>query len=221
MAALERRCVPVRRKGERPERENRPSDGRARDAAEQAPKRVSVMPRGMMMRGGVTVQSVNWPMQGDQTTFRRRALVTGIVGMILIAGTIALAAYLNPALVQPLAPLALAAGLLHGLWVHGAARRVARRAEVERSFADLTVLHHGAAFAIGNRPLRGEFASRRHAARAALERGGWAVIVHAWDRYYVLACEPAKQPRRAPVSFRSRAVADVVPAVRDDVAVSA
>lgn len=169
------------------------------------------------------MRSVNWPTQGDPRTFRRRALRTGLVGLVLIAGSIAVAALLRPELVRPLIPLAAASGLLLGLGTHGAARRAARRSEVERSFAGLTVLHHGERFAIGSAPLRGEYGTRRDASRAALERGGWAVIVHAWDRYFVLACEPAADSAgtRPPVSFRSRAVADVVPAVRDGIAVSA
>ncbi|MCW2925517.1 MAG: hypothetical protein JWM98_2921, partial [Thermoleophilia bacterium] len=129
----------------------------------------------------------------------------------------------RPSLLGPLLPLAAAALLLLLLWVHGAARATARRAEVERSFAGLVVLHHGVAYSVADSPMLGEHPTRRQAARAALDRGGWALVVHAWDRYYLLAATPATAatPRTSPVSFRSRAVADVVPAIRDDVALGA
>lgn len=169
------------------------------------------------------VRSVSWPVTGDQATFRRRLVSTLVAGAAVIGACVAVATVLNPALLRPLLPLAGAAFLLCLLWTHGAARSAARRAEVEHSFAGLAVLHHGVAYEVARRPILGEFSTRRHAARAAVERGGWALIVKAWDRYYLLSAQPASEAarRRAPVSFRSRAVADVVPAVRDDVALGA
>lgn len=169
------------------------------------------------------VRTVSWPVSGDRTTFRRRMVASVGGGAFVVVATVAIAALANPALLRPLLPLAGAAMLLVVVWTHGAARSAARRAEVERSFAGLVVLHHGEAYAVEQRPVLGEFATRRDAARAAVDRGGWAVIVKAWDRFYLLAAAPARDagPRDAPVSFRSRAVADVVPAVHDHVAVGA
>lgn len=169
------------------------------------------------------VRTVSWPVTGDRTAFRRRMVVSLGGGAILIALAVAIAALAKPSLLVPLLPLAGAALLLVVVWTHGTARSAARRAEVERSFAGLVVLHHGEAYAVERRPVLGEFATRRDAARTAVDRGGWAVIVKAWDRFYLLAAAPARDvaPRDAPVSFRSRAVADVVPAVHDHVAVGA
>ena len=167
------------------------------------------------------VRSVSWPIQGDQATFRRRAVSCAALGSAVIIGGFVTAVLANDALLRPLLPLAAGCGLLLGLWVHGSARASARRAEVERSFAGLVVLHHGQAFQVDDQPMLGTYATRRDAAVAALDRGGWAIIVQAWDRCYLLAAAPAREQRDAPVSFRSRAVADVVPAIRDDVAASA
>lgn len=168
-------------------------------------------------------RSVSWPRQGDATTFRRSALAWGALGSTLVVIGLGAAALVDLMLLRPLAPLAAAALLLLALYAHGAARAAARRAEVRRSFAGMTVVHRGQAFAVADAPLLGEHPTRRHAARAAMDRGGWAAIVHAWDRYYVLACLPADGSSdavagRSPVSFRSRAVADIVPAIRDEVA---
>jgi hypothetical protein len=178
---------------------------------------------GTTTRRGATMQvrSVSWPVAGNRATFRRRLVLLLGAGAMLVAVGVGAATLANDALLRPLLPLAAATLLLMLLWAHGAARVAARRAEVEQSFAGLVVLHHGEAYAVADRPVLGEFATRRHAARAAIERGGWAIIVQAWDRFYLLAAAPAREQRDAPVSFRSRAVADVVPAVRDDVAASA
>ncbi len=156
---------------------------------------------------------------GDRTTFRRRALLLAAAGGACITAGLVVAVVANGALLRPLLPLAASTGLLLGLWVHGSAKASARRAEVERSFAGLVVLHHGQAFQVDEQPMLGTYASRRHAAAAALERGGWAIVVQAWDRYWLLSASPvrdAEPSRRAPVSFRSRAVADVIPAIREE-----
>ncbi|MBC7461132.1 MAG: hypothetical protein H7287_07200 [Thermoleophilia bacterium] len=171
------------------------------------------------------MQQVNWPNLGDRGTFRRRSALLMAAGLLVVGLVLGAAALLRPALVTPLAPLCVSMLLLHALWVHGTARSAARRREVERSFGGLVVLHAGAAFHVADRAPLGEFASRRHAARAAIDRGGWAVIIQAWDRYYVLACRPASEGsslvERPAFSFRSRAVADVVPAIDDRVAMTA
>lgn len=168
------------------------------------------------------VRAVSWPTLGDRTTFRRRLVASSGLGAIAVLLATAAPALYRPELLVPSLPLAAGALVLLLLWTHGAARSAARRAELERSFAGLTVMHHGEAFAVARQPLLGEFPSRRQAAHAALDRGGWAVIVHAWDRYYLLAARPRTEASEAsPVSFRSRAVADVVPAIHDDVAVGA
>jgi hypothetical protein len=168
------------------------------------------------------MRSVNWPTKGDAATFRRRAAILIGIGACTIAATLGATALYDAALVPALLPLGGSCLLLTALWAHGSARTAGRRSEVARSFAGLAVVHHGSAFEVAaEHPVVGEYATRRLAARAALDRGTWAIIVHAWDRYYVLSCEPAAQrhadePAR-PVAFRSRAVADVVPALLDDV----
>lgn len=163
------------------------------------------------------VRTVSWPVAGDRATFRRRMTLLLGLGALLVAVGVIAATLANSALLRPVLPLAGAALLLMLLWAHGVARAAARRAEVEHSFAGLIVLHHGEAYAVADQPVLGEYATRRHAARAAIERGGWAIIVQAWDRFYLLAAAPARERQDAPVSFRSRAVADVVPAIREDV----
>ena len=162
------------------------------------------------------VRSVSWPTQGDAATFRRRAMLLGAVAAVVLVVPLVVAGWIAPQFVRPALPLALGCGLLAGLWIHGAARDVARRTELERSFAGLVVLHHGAAYRVAERPVIGSYASRRHAANAALDRGGWAIIVRAWDRCWLLDVAPASGVASndgPPVSFRSRAVADVIPAI--------
>ena len=163
------------------------------------------------------VRAVSWPTQGDPATFRRRAWLLAVAGATLIVGGLATAVLAHDALLRPLLPLAASAGLLLGLWVHGSARASARRAEVQRSFAGLVVLHHGQAFQVDDAPMLGAYATRRHAATAALDRGGWAIIVQAWDRYWLLGAAPVSDAAstRRPVAFRSRAVADIVPAISE------
>jgi hypothetical protein len=73
---------------------------------------------------------------------------------------------------------------------------------------------------VAERPVLGAYPNRRQAATAALDRGGWALVVRAWDRCWLLDAVPvavqaedtSTQPV-VPVSFRSRAVADVIPAI--------
>lgn len=170
------------------------------------------------------MRTVNWPARGDAHAFRRRALLLAATGTALTLLALAGATLANGALLLPLLPLAGSGLLLTVLWAHGAARTGARRAEIERSFAGLRVLHHGQSFTVvQDAPVVAEHPTRRLAARAAIDRGRWAVIVHAWDRYYVLACHPSatRDGEDVPVAFRSRAVSDVVPAIVDDVAASA
>ncbi|MEO6867332.1 MAG: hypothetical protein ABI200_04855 [Gaiellales bacterium] len=167
------------------------------------------------------VRSVSWPVLGDRATFRRTVTQYASLGSLAIAATVLIAAIANPGLLVPLLPLAGSAILLLMMWTHGAARTAARRRELEQSFAGLMVIHHGEAYKVEqDAPVIGAYATRRHAAHAALDRGGWAIIVQAWDRCYLLAAQPAHDAAReaAPVSFRSRAVADVIPALLDDAA---
>lgn len=163
------------------------------------------------------VRAVSWPTLGDQATFRRRATVLAIASLLAVTLPLAAMVVANPAAVRPVLPLALGVGMLAALWIHGAARTSARRAELEHSFAGLVVLHHGDAYRVEERPILGSYATRRLAAAAALDRGGWAIVVRAWDRYWLLAASPAREQdrRTQPVSFRTRAVADVIPAIRD------
>jgi hypothetical protein len=125
----------------------------------------------------------------------------------------------QPRAVASIGVLAAGAVLLQLIWLHGRSHALARRREIVRSFAGLAVLHHGSAITVDERPLLGEYASHREAAWAAARCGRWAVLVHAYDRYYVLTGERSSTVRTA-VSFRSRAVADVVPALYEE-AVSA
>lgn len=170
------------------------------------------------------MRNVNWPTRGDAAAFRRRAVVLTTLGMGSIALMLGGATAVNGELLVPMLPLGGSAALLLALWVHGSARTAARRSEVMRSFAGLRVLHHGASFEVATTDtVLGEYPSRRQAAVAAMDRGSWAIIVHAWDRYYLLACQPAAARRDGetalPVALRSRAVADVVPAIYDEIAV--
>lgn len=174
------------------------------------------------MRAGVS-----WPTKGDARTFRRRVTGAFATSAVVIAAGLGAAAAHDLALLRSLVPLAVSAALLVGLWTHGAARRAARRTEVERSFAGLVVRHHGRSYTVDTDPLAGEYPTRRHAAEAAMQRGSWALVVHAWDRYYLLSCAPHNEASTAPaaaavpVSFRSRAVSDVVPGITDGMALGA
>jgi len=140
--------------------------------------------------------------------------VAGGAGCALAVTTVAVGSVL--AWAPAYGPSALAAGcgalFLALVWVHGRARSSAQRTEIVRSFADLTILHQGAGVRIDERPLLGEYGTRREAAWAAARCGQWAVIVAAYARYFVLTGEYVPSGR-GPVSFRSRAVADVVPAL--------
>lgn len=165
------------------------------------------------------MRSVSWPTQGDQTTFRRRALLLGATASLLVIVPLVVATMIEPALLRPVLPLAAGMGMLAALWIHDTARASARRAELERSFAGLVVLHLGEAYQVADRPVLGSYASRRHAASAALDRGSWAIVVQAWDRCWLLDARPVASratSTRPPVSFRSRAVADVIPAIRSE-----
>ena len=109
-------------------------------------------------------------------------------------------------------PVITAATIVWAACTHRVARHRARSHEIVRSFAGMSVLHHGTVIRVDATPLLGDYGTRREAARAALDRGRWAVIVQAYDRWYVLAGAATLRPR-TPVSFRSRAVADIVPSV--------
>lgn len=162
------------------------------------------------------MRNVQWPVYGDFEVFRRSFATTAAIGVVVIMGAAAAAASLVPALVWTLLPLTVAVLLLFGLWSHGHAQDAARRAEIVKSFAGLTVLHDGQAIRVsGEAPLVGEFDTRRAAARAAIELGHWAVIVRAYDHYYLLAGARTAS-LRTPVAFRTYAVADIVPAILGD-----
>lgn len=122
---------------------------------------------------------------------------------------------LRPDAAASIGLLAAGALLLQLIWIHGRAQSAARRQEIVRSFAKLAVLHHGAAITIDPRPLHGEYTTRREAAWAAARCGSWAVLVRAYDRYYVLTGERSTSVL-TPLSFRSKAVADVVPALYEE-----
>lgn len=168
---------------------------------------------------------VNWPAHGDPTAFRRYVLVRAILVTTMLLGACVAALLVEPSRAAAALPLALGAGALAAVWLHGAARGAARRREVVRSFAGLAVVHLGQRYRVEDAPMLGEYPTRRHAAAAALDRGRWAVMVRAWDRYYLLAAMPVSASdvdaaASTAVSFRTRAVADVVPATRDDAAIA-
>jgi hypothetical protein len=162
------------------------------------------------------MRNVQWPTRGNSKVFRRSLLI-GVTGSALasVALPYTLLAVTPVTLVQTCA----VGGAMFLLGVVGSAshtRRSARRAEIVGSFAGLRVLHAGTSITIDqSRPLLGEYGSRRDAAWAAARCGKWAVLVHAYGHYYVLTGSRDVSERR-PVSFRSRAVADVVPALFDD-----
>ncbi len=161
-------------------------------------------------------RTVSWPTQGDQTTFRRRSITLGAALALALIAAFGTLVAIDPDTLRSALPLALGMGALSALWVHGSARATARRAELDRSFAGLVVVHHGVAYAVSQQPILGEYPNRRQAATAALDRGGWAIVIRAWDRYWLLDAAPVRAAQHgepSPVSFRSRAVADVIPAI--------
>lgn len=150
-------------------------------------------------------------MYGDRSVFQRAMIVYVVTCLVCAAGWFAGTMQL-PARYMPTAiPLGVALLMLALLWSHARCQRRSRRAEIVKSFAGLTVVHHGRAVRIADTPFAGEFGTRKQAVLAATRLGRWAVVVRAYDRYYLLAGRPTSAVV-TPVALRTRAVADVVPA---------
>lgn len=163
------------------------------------------------------MHQVNWPVHGNRQTFHRELGLRLAAGSMLVLGAVALTAARWPDLLAPVLPLATGALMMLLLWSHARASHKARRVEVLRSFAGMTVVYQGHAVNVKrDAPLIGEFSSRSDAVRAAIVHGRWAVIVLAWGRYYALAGSQSAERRVRPLSFRTAAVADVVPSVMDE-----
>lgn len=169
----------------------------------------------------VNVRSISWPDQGDRNVFQRNMLLHATAGTLAIVTAAAAGVQLVPSLVTTLVPLAVGMVLIGLLWSHARAQGAARRAEIVNSFAGLAIIHDGFVISVDREPLMGEFATRRDAARAAIDSGGWGVIVKAYDRYYLLSGHRSRALGATPVAFRTRAVTDIVPSLRSDDAISA
>lgn len=166
--------------------------------------------------GVAFVRSIQWPVHGDRIVFRRALLIHALLGAGAIVAPAAAITFAVPGIIATILPLTIALVLLELVWSHGRAQASARRAEIRNSFAGLTILHHGHAIRVAAEdPLVGEFDSRRSAAQAAVSLGNWAVIVRAYDRYFVLAGTRTERVG-TPVAFRTSAVADVVPAIHGE-----
>lgn len=158
------------------------------------------------------MRTVQWPDSGDGQVFRKLMMrgVTATVAVISFVTTVL--SLLFPAFMTATIPFGVASIMLVSLWIHARAFEAARSAEIVRSFAGLAVLHRGTMVTIDSKPLVGTFETRFAAAAAALDRGIWAVIVCAYDRYYLLSGSHSEN-KKSPFAFRTAAVADVVPAV--------
>lgn len=158
------------------------------------------------------VKAIQWPIYGDAAVFQRTLISYGCLGAASAIGLTITGVLQQPNYVGTILPLGVALLMLVTLWAHGRAQSRARRAEIVKSFAGLTVVHDGHAIELDLHPMLGEFTTRRTAARAAIDLGRWAVIVTAYERFYVLTGKRTSD-FKSPVAFRMRAVADIVPAI--------
>ncbi len=162
------------------------------------------------------VKSVQWPAHGTPKAYRRGMRIRISIGIVLATASIA-ACWLASPTVLPVASMITGTFLgIWMMWAHARSRHRAQQAEIVSSFANLHVIHHKQLLRIRRNPLIGAYMSRREAVLASLDRGEWAVIIRAYGRWYALAAEqrPPARPSE-PISFRTRAVADVVPSVVD------
>jgi hypothetical protein len=162
-------------------------------------------------------KTVQWPSNGRKSTFHRAVAIRLFVGVALMAAAVAATWHIAPQSANLIAVICSGSLAIWTLWAIAHARQRAQHAEIIASFAGLHVLFHKRLFRIGARPLIGAYVSRRAAVNASLEHGSWAVIVRAYGRWYALAATPQDVAGRAagPFSFRTAAVADVIPSVRD------
>lgn len=166
----------------------------------------------------VSVKKVQWPVVSDTRAFRRAVAPRLAAGTSIVLGSSIALGMAHHRLVAPLLPLATGLLLVVVLWSHSRAERVARREEVLRSFAGMAVSHHGLVVRVlPEGSFLGEHDSLIEAKRTARDHGRWAVIVKAWGRYYTLIGTLEQRRSGTPVSFRTSAVADVEPAILDDV----
>ena len=161
------------------------------------------------------MQQVNWPENGNRSTYRKYMWASVAAGLVMAASLATVTACYDPSHVALMLPVITGMLIIWGGGCHMVARRRAQSTEIVRSFAGLSVLHHGTVIRIDSEPLLGDYSTRREAARTALERGHWAVIVRAYGRWFLLS-GAATAGARTPVSFRTRAVADIVPSVMGD-----
>lgn len=155
---------------------------------------------------------MHWPAHGDRKVFRRTMMARAASLVVAIGTLSAITALAIPVVAGVALSFGVALATLAVIWSHARAQDSARRVEIVKSFATLTVLFDGQAIRLDRRPLLGEFGTRREAAHAAMAAGCWAVIVHAYEHFYVLTGTRTRDVR-TPVSFRTRAVSDIVPAI--------
>ena len=143
-------------------------------------------------------------------------IVSSVMMIAPIVVSVVMATIWLPTIVAISVPLGVALSMLAGLWSYSRAQTAARTQEIVRSFAGLSIMRDGRAITLDDEPLLGEFDSRYHAIRTAVDRHGWSIVVAAYDRYYVLSGSPAGERSHRPVAFRTAAVADIVPGMPDE-----
>lgn len=162
------------------------------------------------------MKSVQWPAHGTPRAYRRGMRIRVTIGVAIAAVVIASCWIFEPSLISAVCMITGSFLGIWMMWAHSRSRCRAQQSEIIASFADLHVIHHKQLLRIRREPFIGAYMSRREAVLASLDRGDWAVIVRAYGRWYALAAEqqPPARPSQ-PISFRTRAVADVVPSVVD------
>ena len=171
----------------------------------------------MNEQGEMGNQTVHWPANGRPATYRRAMIVRMCAGIVIAAVVLAALWLTNPHAMNMAAMLTASSLLIWTMGSHAGSRRRAQRAEIVASFASMHIIHQNTQLRVGAAPLIGSYRHRRDAVRASVRRGCWTVIVRAYGRWYVLAADQvaAHNRRPGPLSFRSRAVADVVPSIAD------
>ncbi len=158
------------------------------------------------------MRRIDWPHNGVATVLvRHMALGALPVLMVLAAINLMTYAYARAAS-MPLLLVSMSALLVSGAVIHNRALKAARKAEIIRSFAGLSVIHGGHSVKVDTHPRTSIHVSRADAVRTAFDHGGWSVIVKAYDAWYLLSGTHIKHGSH-PVAFRTRAVADLVPSI--------
>ncbi len=158
------------------------------------------------------MRGIHWPDNGNGRAFRRSLLGTFVPGTVAAAAALIAAVWAGWVVPGVAIAIGVSAVLAEYVLARRHARRVARRVEIVLSFSGLEVLHQGTRLKIREKgALIGEWRTRRQAADAAIAVGCWAVLVRAYGRYWALAADTVSTS--GAVSFRNRAVADIVPAI--------